>query len=316
MMAHSTKAIGQGNKKAKVRLTPEQELALIQKTLEHPSKDELGYWLDTGNRLFNSVIGSPDKGAPYGKIIEISGFESHGKTALSYWLAGIGQKDGAEVAIWDLESSWDPEWARKRGLDPARVIVFKSILGYFGGEKKKRLITAEEQVSEIEMWMQMKEKANPDGRLVIVVDSIAALDPKDSLDAGMEDQNMRTKVSVAAFLSILLKRWQKLAVNYNALIILVNQVRVAPGVRFGNPEYTPGGNAIRFYASVRLKVRRRGGKILKNGKDIGFKAVITNWKNKAGEGSTEHLKCGFKLLYDGRSKFVPESEIKPDKADS
>lgn len=305
-----------GVKKVKTPLTPEDELELIQKALGHPSKADVDYWLDTGSPLLNAVIGSPSRGIPYGKIIEISGFESHGKTALAYWLAGLAQRDGASVALWDLEAAWDPDWAKKRGLDPSKVIVFKPVLGLFGTEKKKRLITAEEQAEQIEMWWAMKEKESPNGRMILIVDSLAALDTSEALEKSVTEQNMRTKGSVAAFLSWFLKRWAKLALNYNVIMLLINQVRVAPGVRYGNPEYTPGGNAIRFYSSVRVKMRRKGGKILKNGKDIGFKGIISNWKNKAGEGSIEHLKCGFKLLYDGRSKFVPEKEIQPDKAET
>lgn len=295
--------------KEKKESTPEQELALIRKKLKHPTREDTRYWLDTGNPKLNSVLGSEEKGLPYGKMFEVSGWESHGKTALMYEVAGYAQRDGATVAIWDLENTWDPLWARQRGLDPDKVMVFSPVMGVFGNEKQKRMITAEEQCQEIEMWMQLKNEANPDGRMFLGVDSVAAISPKDEEEAGLE-QNMRTKVSIASLLSWLLKRWQNLALNYNAMIFLLNQIRLSPGVRFGNPEYSPGGNALRFYCAIRAKVHRKSGKLLKNGKSVGFKGTITNRKNKSGEASREGIKIGFKFFFTGRSKYVDESEVK------
>jgi recombination protein RecA len=164
------------------------------------------------------------------------------------------------------------------------------------------------------LWMRRAHARNPGGRIFLGIDSIAAMVPREAEEAGLE-QNMRTRVSVASFLTWLLPRWQQQAANYNAMMFLVNQIRVAPG-KYGNPEYTPGGNAIRFFCAIRLKMRRKGGPILKAGQSLGFKGVIQNWKNKAGEGSKEHAKTGFKLYYDGHSKYVPESEIKPTKMES
>lgn len=298
--------------KKKVELSPEQELALIKKTLQHPMKESIDYWLDTGNKLLNSVFGSEKKGIPYGKIIEVAGYESHGKTAQMYEIAGLAQRDGASVGIWDLELAWDPTWARKRGLDPDKVIVFQPVIGNFGTEKQKRMITAEEQCEEIELWMKRTYARNPTGRIFLGIDSIAAMVPKEAEEAGLE-QNMRTRVSVASFLSWLLPRWQARASNYNAMMFLVNQIRVAPGKMFGNPEYTPGGNAVRFFCAIRVKMRRKGGAILKEGTPLGFKGVIKNWKNKSGEGSEEHKEIGFKMYYNGRSKYLPTSEIKSTK---
>ena len=295
-------------KMARSPLTAEAELALIKKRLQHPTRESIDYWLDTGSKLLNSVFGSELKGIPYGKIIEVAGYESHGKTALMYEVAGLAQRDGAAVGIWDMELAWDPSWARKRGLDPDKVVVFQPVIGFFGTEKQKRMITAEEQCEEIELWMKRAYERNANGRLFLGIDSIAAMVPSEAEEAGLS-QNMRTRVSVASFLTWLLPRWQQRASNYNAMMFLVNQIRVAPG-RYGNPEYTPGGNAIRFFCAIRAKMRRKGGPILKEGRSLGFKGVVQNYKNKAGEGSKEHAKIGFKLYYDGHSKYVPESEIK------
>lgn len=245
-------------------------------------------------------------------MYEISGYESHGKTALMLELAGYAQRDGAAVAIWDLESSWDSEWARKRGLAPEKVVLFSPRIGTFGKEKEPRLITAQEHCEEIELWMKRRHERNSGGRIFLGVDAVAAILTEEEAAAGIQDQNMRTMVSLASFLSKLLRRWVALAINYNAMIVMVNQLRMAPGVRFGNPEYTPGGNAVRYYSAVRVRMRRKGGKLLKDGKVIGLKGILSNWKNKAGEGSREGAKIGFKLYYNGKSRYVPAEEIRPD----
>lgn len=304
--------MSKGQKATPLQLTPEEELALIREKLKHPTREEIKYWLDTGDNRLNSVIGSEAHGFPYGKQLEIAGWESHGKTSLLYELIAAGQKDGAKAAIWDLEDSSDEAWMTARGVDYSKVVLFKPMVGKFGGEQKKRMITAEEQCEEIEMWMDMNYARNKEGRMIIGVDSVAAIMTEEEEAHGITEQNMRTKVSIASFLTFLLKRWQKRASNYNALIIWVNQLRHAPG-KWGNPEYTPGGNAMRFYCASRIKVRRVSGKILKAGEQVGFKGIIQNWKNKAGEGSKEGLVTGFKQYYDGRLKYVDVEDVKQKK---
>lgn len=298
--------------KARPPLTPEAEAALIKKKLRHfTTLRPVRYWMDTGKSELNAVFGSEEKGIPYGKMIELSGFESHGKTALMYELAAYAQKDGAEVGIVDLEWSWDAKWARQRGLDPNKVIVFRPEIGTFYNETEERMTTGEEVFEEAELWLRRAHARNPEGRLFLGVDSIAAILPEEEAAAGIQEQNMRTKVSLASFLSRLLKRWVAMAANYNVMMPLVNQLRTAPGA-WGDPTYTPGGNAIRFYSAVRVRMRRKGKKLLKGGKPVGIKGILANWKNKAGEGSREGLTVGFKLYYDGRSKYVSADEIKSD----
>ncbi len=300
------------NQKPALILSPEEELALIRNKLKHPTREEIKYWLDTGSPKLNAVFGSETLGLPYGKQYEVSGWESHGKTSQVYGIAAAAQQDGAQVGVWDLEDSSDESWMMKRGLDYSKIVIFKPLVGYFGGEKLKRMITAEEQCEEIELWMDRCYERNRNGRIFLAVDSIAAMMTKEEEAHGIADQNMRTKVSVATFLTFLLKRWQKRASNYNAMIFWINQIRVAPG-KWGNPEYTPGGNALRFFCASRCKVRRVSGKILKTGKTIGFKGVISNWKNKTGEESREGLSTGFKQYFDGRVKYVDVEEVKPQK---
>jgi recombination protein RecA len=301
---------------ARPPLTPEAEVALIKKKLKHfTTLRPVRYWLDTGKPELNMVFGSEGKGIPYGKMIELSGFESHGKTAELYELASYAQKDGAEVGIVDLEWSWDSGWARQRGLDPDKVIVFKPEIGTFGSETEERMTTGEEVFEEAELWMRRAHARNPEGRIFLGVDSIAAILPEEEAAAGIQEQNMRTKVSLAAFLSRLLKRWVAMAANYNVMMILVNQLRTAPGA-WGDPTYTPGGNAIRFYSAVRVRMYRKGKKLLKGGNPVGIKGLLSNWKNKAGEGSREGLKVGYKMYYNGRSKYVSAEEIKSDSGEA
>jgi RecA/RadA recombinase len=294
--------------------SPEAELALIRKALKHPTTEDLKYWLDTGNPLLNKVLGSEEMGLAYGKQYEIAGWESHGKSALLYYLISRAELDGSQIGIWPLEPLADDSWLKKRGIQhPERIIKFEPVVGYFKGEKKKRPITAEEQCDEIEMWMDNCYEKNPDGRIFLGVDSIAGMMTEEEETKRVSEQNMRTKVSVASFLSHLTKRWQKRVTAYNGMLVWVNQIRVAPG-KWGNPEYTMGGNAMRYACASRVRVKRMGkaGRILKNGKCIGFKGTIQNWKNKVGDDSREGTQIGFKQLFDGRSKYVPISEVKPE----
>lgn len=294
-------------------------MALIRKALRHPMQEELRYWLDTGSKELNRVIGSEEMGLAYGKQYEISGWESHGKTALMYFLLGMAQRDGASCGIWALEDTVDDVWMALRGVEhPENVIRFEPVVGFFKEEKMKRPITAEEQCEEIELWMDRCYRRKQNGRIFLGVDSIASMMTEEEESHGIADQNMRTRVSVPQFLGFLMKRWRKRASAYNAMIVWINQVRISPGVRFGNPEYTPGGNAPRFYCASRIKLRRFSGdkgRIKKNGNVIGFKGSILNWKNKVGENSREGAQIGFKQLYDGRSKYVPLREVKPEKGD-
>lgn len=293
-------------------LSPEDELALIRRKLKHFTTDKpVKYWLDVGSPRLHSVLGSPKMGIPYGKIFEISGMESQGKTALVMKLAGFAQRDGAKVAWIDLENSWDEDWAKTLGLDPTEVYLFKPQIGTFGGEKEERLQTAEELLEEIEEWWRRRSADNPDGRLFVGVDSIAAMLTEEEAAGGIQDQNMRTKVSLASFMSRLMRRWVAMAASYNIMMFCVNQLRVAPG-QWGNPEYTVGGNALKLYASIRVRMRRKSKKILKGGKAVGIKGIISNWKNKAGGGSKEQLRIGYKLYYEGKIKYVDADEIKSE----
>jgi recombination protein RecA len=308
------------------QLTPDREIALIRKKLKHFTlESKVKYWLDTGSEYLNSVFGSRTMGVAYGKIYELSGMESMGKTAQMLKLAAMAQRDGATVIWVDLESSWDDAWAVAWGLDLATIYPFRpEIVEDEDPEvaakrtKKKRdtsegrLQTAEEIFAEVEELIKKKGRENPNGRIFLCVDSIAAMLTEEEAAAGIQGQNMRTTVSLATFLSKFLRRWVAFVRQYNVMMMFVNQLRTAPGVMYGNPEYTPGGNAVRLYASVRVRMRRRSKKILKGGQAIGIKGLLMNWKNKAGEGSREGLNCGYKLYYKGIMKYVDADDIKAD----
>ena len=310
---------------APAQLTPEREIALIRKKLKHfTTESTVKYWLDTGDEYFNSVFGSRQNGMAYGKILELSGMESMGKTALMIWLATLAQADGATIIWVDLEGSWDEDWAKQWGLDVSKVYLFRTEIvidedpEVLKKRKKKkrdveegRLQTAEELLAEVEELIRKKGREHPSGRMFVCLDSIAALLTEEEAAAGIQGQNMRTVVSTATFLSQFLRRWVAVVRTHNVMMCFINQLRTAPGA-WGNPEYTPGGNAVRLYASVRVRMRRKSKKILKEGRAIGLKGVLTNWKNKAGGGCREGAICGYKLYYKGKLKYVDADEIKSE----
>lgn len=299
--------------------------ALGYQTFEQPPR----MWLDLGNPLLNSVLGSEDKGVAYGKCIAIAGIQSAGKTLLAAKIAGLAQQDGADVAWWDLEDSFDKSWVFIHGLragkpirNTAGEIVGYSRIAYFHPEWGKyprhkllgsepRMSTAEEQAQQVTDWMRRRHKINPKGKLCVVVDSTTAAVPAEEMAGDFTDQNMRTKL-LAPFLNQLTKTWMSMAPAMNALVIYVSQLRVNPGQMFGNPEYMPGGKGIYFFPHVICTMRRvKNGEILQNGVQVGVKSILTNIKNKTGGGSVEHLKCGMKAYFNKPVwKFSTVKEIK------
>ena len=301
-------------KKSNQLKTSEDEVEYVRGGLEHYSTEgeHTQYWMDTGEPRLHSVLGSEAKGIPYGKIFEIFGPESQGKTTLALDLLASAQVEGAECAWIDLESSWDPDYAASRGVDTEKVRLFQPYIGTFGKSKEQRLITAEELLEEVEAWMELKHRKNPDGKIFAGLDSLAALLTEVEASGGIADQNMRTNFALPTFLSKLLRRWVAYMRVYNVMLILINQVRTKPNV-YGDPEDSPGGKALRLYCHIRVKIRRSaGGQVKKNGKQIGIKGVITNIKNKAGGGSIEKLKIGYKIYFDGSAKFIEAEEVKED----
>lgn len=279
----------------------------LRKKLKHyTAEKEPDFWMDTGSRELNSVLGHKRKGIPYGKIFEVSGRESHGKTGLVYELAGMAQGDGAAVALLDVENSFDKRWARIRGIDPDKIAVFKPYVGRFGTSREVRMSTAEDLCQELEAWIKQARKVYK--KIFVGIDSIPALVPSAVADVEIDGMNMKTKLSLATFLSELLQRWVGYVYAYNVMLVFVNQVRSRPMVRFGSPEYTPGGNAVKFYCSVRVKVKRhKDGRMMNAHRQIGIKSTIRNLKNKAG--GVENREIGYKLFFRKKSKFLPLEEI-------
>jgi len=298
---------------AKRELSAQEEIDMLRGKLYHYSTEAshpIKYWLDTEEPLLHLVMGSPTLGIPYGKIIEVFGNNSQGKTVLVLDLAACAQKDGAVVAWVDLESSWDAKWVTTRGLDPDKVRLFEPYIGTFGkNSKQQRLIAAEQLFEEVERWLAYKHKQDPKQKIFVAFDSVAGILTDVEAMGGITDQNMRTNMALPSFLSKLLRRWVALARTYNAMMIFINQLRTGP-VMFGNPDKTPGGKAMGFYCAVRVEVKRKkGGFITKGTKRLGIKGIIYNVKNKAGEGSQERETVGFKFFWDGRTKFIPATDI-------
>ena len=270
------------------------------------------YWLDTGSKDLNAVLGSKDKGVPYGKITELSGRESAGKTTLTTILAGMAQKDGAAVGYIDLEDSRDAGWALKLGLDMSRVIQVWPKLIRQGKKEIPRLESAEMMFQEAETAMQLLSEKGIKKQFWFI-DSVANIQTEMVVDAGTGGQNMRTKLDRAQFLSQTLPTWAGLAANYNSMIVLINQLRDKQGFVLGKRTYSPGGRALRHGCSVRAEVIPVKGSVLRDGpRQIGIRGKIVNEKNKAGGGSEQGASCGFAIRWNkspAKITFMPLSEV-------
>ncbi len=174
------------------------------------------------------------RGFPRGRIVEIYGPESSGKTTLALHAIASAQAAGGTAAIIDAEHALDPAYARRLGVNLDSLLVSQPDSG--------------EQALEI---CEMLVKSNAVD--VVVVDSVAALTPKAELDGQMGDTHVGLQ---ARLMSQALRKLTAVVNRSQAVIIFINQIRMSIGVTFGNPEVTPGGRALRFYASIRLDIRR------------------------------------------------------------
>ena len=280
---------------------------------------EQRYWLDTGNADLNATLGSRQNGIPFGKVYELSGIEHGGKTLLGNVLMGMAQRDGAACGYIDVEDSRDPLWSEKLGVQWNNVVPVYSKLIQEGKDKSNlRLQSAEELFAESEAAMRIFYQQGFKKQFWLL-DSIAMLQTSMVQEAGVLDQNMRTKLDRAQFLSSVLPRWSALAANYGATIMLINQLRSNP-TPFANPETTPGGRALRHVCSIRATVKRlKNGQVKQNGKVIGIVGKVVNQKNKAGEGSVQGDAAGFKIKWNcspAKIEFMSveeaEAEIKAE----
>jgi recombination protein RecA len=196
-------------------------------------------------------------GIPQGRIIEIYGPESSGKTTLTLHIASECQKTGGTVAFIDAEHALDTVYAAKLGVDIPNTLISQPDSG--------------EQALEIADMLVRSGAVN-----LLIVDSVAALTPKAELEGDMGDSHMGLQ---ARLMSQALRKLTGSIARSNCTVIFINQLRMKIGVMFGNPETTTGGNALKFYASVRMDIRRTGA--LKDGEEvIGSRTKVKIVKNK------------------------------------
>jgi recombination protein RecA len=198
--------------------------------------------ISTGSLSLDIALGG--RGLPRGRVIEIFGPESSGKTTLALHVAAQAQKSGGIAAMIDAEHAFDPSWGKKLGVDLEMLLVSQPSSG-------------EEAMQITEMLV----KSNAVD--VIVVDSVAALVPKKELDGEIGDSHVGLQ---ARLMSQALRKLTASIARSRTVVIFINQIREKIGVMFGSPETTPGGRALKFYASCRVDVRRIGQ--LKEGEDV------------------------------------------------
>ncbi len=211
--------------------------------------------ISTGSMSLDAAIGVG--GVPKGRIVEFYGPESSGKTTLALHCVANAQKQGGVAAFIDAEHALDPIYAKKLGVDLDGLLVSQPDSG--------------EQALEI---CEMLVKSNAVD--IIVIDSVAALTPKAELDGDMGQSHVGLQ---ARLMSQGLRKLTGIVKKSNTCIIFINQIRMKIGIMFGNPETTTGGNALKFYASLRLDIRR--GQAVKRGDEIlGSETKVKVVKNK------------------------------------